>query len=60
MRDGFAYPSPYGLRGDNPEPPEGYPSASRLGLHIAGAGILTCFPSATPLGLALGYRLTRP
>jgi hypothetical protein len=50
---GFAYPSPTSPKPGHPTP--GSPSKIRphIALHI-GTGILTCFPSATHLCLALG------
>jgi len=50
---GFAYPSPTSPKPGYPTP--GSPAKIRphIALHV-GAGILTCFPSATHLCLALG------
>jgi hypothetical protein len=56
---GFAYTHPYLLKPLTNMWPDRYPSPSllRSNVHILSTGILTCYPSATPFGLALGSDL---
>ena len=53
VRPDFPGHTPYTLEPGQPTP--GWPSLLRpLIAAVQGAGILTCFPSTTPFGLALG------
>ena len=53
MTGGFAYPSPTSPKPGHPTPGSLAKIRPHIALHV-GAGILTCFPSATHLCLALG------
>jgi len=50
---GFTYRPAYALRPE-PTPGSALPTSSLLRYANTGNGILTVFPSATPIGLALG------
>lgn len=53
LSGGFAYQTNYALTPEQPNP-AGLRHLVPPWLHTSGAGILTCFPSATPFGLTLG------